>query len=312
MRKEVAKILQMQGINVNEVGATENSSGSLAPSQPRHSHPARPPVKPIPLREPPTYIRILWDEEDEITFYPEQRRYIRIETDAESRYHKANSSSSSINFIVSGTNLFLKGTTPLQGGRMRVIFEASLQGKTNEEGTIRVELTRFGLPTLVDERKFRFIDTPPARPSENKLTLPPFIVVPVDGPTDSRWLELGWPDDINTIASAAEMDNGKLTIYYSTVFPRFAAARGVFEGKDPAKADSFVERYKIWLAVHSFFLHRDREVSSTLGTMEQQTDAMINAGETQEREERCRIAALSALFASREVSQMVQGLEEDQ
>lgn len=310
MRKEVARILQLQGINVGEAGGTEASAGEPTPDKPRHPRPPRPPVTPITLKEPPTFIRIVWDEEGETTFYPEQRRYVRIETDAESRYHKANSDSSPLNIIVSGMNLSLKGTTPLQGGRMRAIFEASSQAKTDESGTIRVELTRPGLYTLFDERKFNFVNTPPARPSENKLTLPPFEVVPVGGPNDSRWLEMGWPDDINTIASSAELEGGKLTIYYSTVFPRFASTVTHLEGRDITKAASFIERYKIWLAVHSFFLYRDQQASAAAETVEQQTDAMINAEAVREREERCRIATLSALFASREVLQMAQNSQE--
>jgi hypothetical protein len=73
---------------------------------------------PIPIKKPPTYVKFVWEKGDEITFYAEQRRYLRIETDAESRYHMTNSPSPT-NFIVSGSGTSIKGTTPLQGGRMR-------------------------------------------------------------------------------------------------------------------------------------------------------------------------------------------------
>ncbi|MBI2612799.1 hypothetical protein HYW59_03265 [Candidatus Kaiserbacteria bacterium] len=307
MRKEVARILQMQGVNVGDIGGLEVSTGDGGGlDRPRKPTPPRPPVVPIPLKEPPTYIKILWDEGEEIPFHPEQRRYIRIETDAESRYHRANAESSPTNFIVSGEGLVLKGTTSLQGGRMRAVFEASPNAEVGEGGTIRVEMTRKGLPTLTDERKFKFVVPPPVRQSESKLTLPPFRVQPVEGPEDARWTGLGWPDDINILASSAEMENGELVIYYSTVFPRFASARTAFENRDAALVSSFIKRYEIWLAVHSFLWHRDQSTTEPAN----QTEEMIAAAEAHEQQERCRIATLSTLFASREARFSQAPLEE--
>ncbi len=303
MRKEVAQILQLQGVNVSEVGGLGAGSGT-ADQPPKPPRPPPPPVVPILLKDPPTFVRFVWEKDEEITFYSEQRRYLRIETDADSRYHKANSASSPTNFIVSGSGISIKGTTPLQGGRMRVIAEADHQPKVGDVGIIRVEMTRAGLPTLSDERIYAIVEVPAAKPSDSKLTLPPFEVIAVDGPDDPRWIQLAWPEDIELVASSAEMESGKLTIYFSTVFPRFAASRSRLETRDPTKAASFVERYKIWLAVHSFFLYRDQQAVAKSDTLEPQNDVEIAVAENREREERCRTAALSALFATREVSQM--------
>jgi hypothetical protein len=262
------------------------------------------------LKDPPTFVRFAWLVDEEIKFHSEQRRYLRIETDADSRYHKANSASSPTNFIISGSGISIKGTTPLQGGRMRVIAEADHQAKVGEVGMIRVEMTRSGLPTLSDERLYAIVEVPPAKPSDSRLTLPPFEVIAVEGPDDPRWLQLGWSEDIELVASSAEMESGKLTIYFSTVFPRFAASRAGLEARDPTKAESFVERYKIWLAVHSFFLYRDQQVQVKSDTLEPQNDSEIEVAENREREERCRTAALSALFAAREVSQLGMSFED--
>ena len=48
---------------------------------------------------------------------------------------------------------------------------------------------------------------------------------PDRGPDDNQWTVLGWPDDISTIASPAQPENGKLIIYYSTVFPNYVSRR---------------------------------------------------------------------------------------
>jgi hypothetical protein len=306
MRKEVARILRLQGISVGEAGALQAGSGEATGrtsggSRPR---PPRPPVQSIPLQEPPTFVRFVWNKDDEVTFYSDQRRYLRIETDAHSRYHQPDSSNSPMNFIVNGDGLSVKGTTPLQGGRMRVILEAAHQPKVGNVGTIRVELTRQGMPTLSDERVYAIVETPPAKPSESALTLPPFDVFPVEGPDDPRWIQLQWPDNVEAIASSTEKEGEKLTIYYSTFFPPFAEARANFERRDSTKAESFVERYKIWLTVHAFFLYRDQQAAAArTDLLEPDNEAEIEVAERREREERCRTAALSALFAAREVAE---------
>lgn len=298
MRREVARLLRIHGVDVGQVGGAEHSpqeGGGERPTRPRRP---RPRPQPIELHEPPTYIRFVWDEEADIPFYAEQRRYIRIETDANSSYHNPNNpSASQINIIVAGDGLRCSGSTSLQGGRMRGIFECIPSTTVGAVGTIRIELSRPGLATLADERAFRITERPPARPSDRRLTLPPFEVVPVEGPEVQRWTELGWPDDINSVACSAEMDNGRLTIYYSTVFPQYTNQLRSVEQRNAGLGASFIERYKIWLAVHSLILYRDQEIAAA----EQQRDLFEEQAETQEREERCRMAKVAALFAAREV-----------
>ncbi len=100
----------------------------------------RPTPQAIELHEPPTYIRFIYDEDREITFYSEQRRYVRIETDANSTYHDPNDAHrSNINIIVDG-DLALRGSTALKDGRMRAIIEGLNSAQLGRTGTIRVEL----------------------------------------------------------------------------------------------------------------------------------------------------------------------------
>jgi hypothetical protein len=167
-------------------------------------------------------------------------------------------------------------------------------------GTVRVELARAGLPSLSDERPFRIVETPPAKPSARQVTLPPFETRPVDGPDDNQWTVLGWPDDVSTIASSAQRENGKLIIYYSAAFPKFASQRASLERRDPAVAASFTKRYEIWLAVHSLLLYQEQQ-DRAVGGQRPAVDLDPEADEAREREERCRVATLSALFATREI-----------
>lgn len=299
MRTEVARLLRLQGVEVGQGSGGKTGKGEPLP--PTRTHPPRPKPEPVEIHEPPTYIRFVWDEEEAVKFYPEQRRYLRIVTDANSTYHNPNAPSASRLNIVVGSDLVLRGSTPLQGGRMRAVVESLPTAQTGGKGVLRLELTRLGLPALVDERAYATVPPPPSKPADSKLTLPPFNTIPID-PSDPKWASLGWADDPKVTASMAEMGEGVLTIYYSTVFPKFENQRRAFEAKDADLARSFVKRYEIWLAVHSLLLYQDqtvRENHSEGPTENSQEDPEV--WQNHERQERCRIGILSTLFASREV-----------
>ncbi|MGQ0671033.1 MAG: hypothetical protein ACT4PO_15460, partial [Actinomycetota bacterium] len=300
-RREVARLLRLHGVSAEvPVGQEPTHRGERA-ERPTHPRRTRPQPQPLELHEPPTYIRIVWAREEEITFYAQQRRYIRIETDANSTYHDPhNPSASRINVIVTGEGVTLRGSTPLQGGRMRLILEGTTSPRVGEAGTIRVELMRLGLPSLADERTFRVVETPPARPADRRVSLPPFDWRAVEGPDDRRWTELEWPEDPALVASSAQMEgDGVLWIYYSTVFPKYADQLAAFERRDPALARSFTERYKVWLAVHSLLLYQSQQEAEAARGAGVELDPELV--EQREREERCRVATLSTVFAAREV-----------
>jgi hypothetical protein len=307
MRNEVARLLRIHGVDLGQAagGGAGSGQGNVRPTDRRRP---RPQPEPIELHEPPTFVRFLWDEDGTITFYPEQRRYLRILTDANSTYHNANSPGTSRINIIVGDQLVLRGSTPLQGGRMRAIVECSNSAHLGHTGALRVELTRPGLPVLVDERPFTIVAAPESRPADRRVSLPPFRTVAVNGPDDPKWTQLGWPDNNALIASEAEMEEGTLVIYYSTTFPKFAGQRQAFENRDTTLAASFSKRYEIWLSVHSLLHYQDQQLSAT-----EQRNSQVSAdgpervqedpdlAQERERQERCRIAILSTLFAAREV-----------
>jgi hypothetical protein len=244
----------------------------------------------------------VWDEGEDITFFPKQRRYVRIETDANSNYHDPiNPSNSRINIISTDANVLRSGSTPLKGGRLRGIFEAPSNARMGATGIIRVELSRPGLPILADERTFRIVETPPIRDPERRVTLPPFEVIPVENMEAQLWADLSWPDNPNVVASSAQMSEGVLLVYYSEIFPNFRNRLARLEARDTSLGRSFTARYKIWLAVHSLLLYQDQqeERSTAVGGGTDQTE---KEGEEAEQKERCRLATISAIFAQREVN----------
>lgn len=298
MRREVARLLRLQGIEIGETTGIRAGGDRLTPDRPTRPRGPRPRPQPIEVSEPPTYIRILWDEEESIGFFPGQRRYIRIETDANSSYYNPDSPGvSRINLIVQGS-VTLRGSTPLRGGRMRAILEVPDATTVGGTGMVRVELGRFGLTVLSDERRIVVNEAPPVRPGRQVLSLPPFETHPV-APDDERWTELNWPDDVAAVASSAVMENGTLVIYYSTAYPKFAGPLVRYEQRNQGLAVSFTTRYEVWLAAHSLLFYRDQEEAAAQHPTVDEPDS--EAAEDRERQERCRMATLAALFATREV-----------
>lgn len=311
MRKEVARLLKIQGFNVNEAMGGQTAAETSTPdslTHPKKSRTRREPT-PIELHEPPTYIKILWDEDSSITFYPQQRRYLRIETDAQSTYHNhLDLAASKINVISEGGSVTCKGSTPLKNGRMRVIIDCGTSAKVGDKGTIRVELSRAGLSTLTDSKTYAIIEEPPVDASSHQIALPDFDVRPVS-PDDPLWTTLNWPENVETIASSSVPEEGKVIVYYSTVFPEFQKQREVLEKRDTDAAKRFTERYEIWLALHSLLIQHYQEQKEAAMSSLQDQDSEI--AEKLEQQERCRMAILSSLIARREIQMGDKGNTEE-
>lgn len=300
MRREVARLLRMQGLDLGQATTgAQAGAGEPTSERPQRPHRPRPRPEPLEVQEPPTYIRILWEADEPIGFYSGQRRYVRIETDANSIYHNPdNPAAGRINIVAEGPTI-VRGSTPLSGGRMRAIFDAPDTAEVGQPGRIRVELMRPGLASLSDERPTIIHEPPPARAGRQQLSLPPFRAQPVS-PADDMWTTLGWPDNVEDVATEAVLQDGILIIYYSTAFPKYANHRARLEQRDPTIADSFTLRYEIWLAAHSLLFHKDEE-EQPAAVVEGEEDGGSVLSEAAERKERIRVANLATLFAAREI-----------
>ena len=293
MRRQVAKLLRIAGAALIEAPGTGGKKGP-GDAVPKPLPKPRPKPEPIVSREPPTFIKIIWDESEDITFYAGQRKYIRIETDANSSYHDPDDPRKSRINIAVGDDLKVIGTSPLSGGRMRVGVECKSSIVVGSKGSIRIELYRPGLPTLSDERSYAIVEPPPPKEAEHKAAFPDFRVIPVAGPDESDWeyvCDYTGEPDVTRHASGAVMNDGVLYVYYSEVFPRFATERHRLEQQNPALAQSFQKRYELWLAVHALLVYQEREGAES----EEESVKEI------ERQERCRLATIASMVASQEV-----------
>lgn len=303
IQRQVARLLRLVGPALAEVAGTQVDGGG---DEPKKNGGSKTP-EPIEPSEPPTFIRIVADEDEPITFHAGQRRYVRVETDANSDYHDPDDPKKSRLNIAVGDDLEVFGTSPLRGGRMRIGVRSKTEVALSSKGSIRVELYRPGASTLSDERDYAIVEPPKPKEGEKKTAFPQFKLIPVDGPDDENWMYVnGESEDRDTRkhASGAEMTEGVLYVYYSTTFPRFASEKKKLEQQNPALAQSFQRRYELWLAVHALLKHEDDEAAEDVFGEDEATQEMS-------RQERCRLASIAAMVAAQEVKSGV-ALEEDE
>jgi len=323
IRKEVSRLLKIQGVEFTPdtgsgASSTDGAAGGAGTDAAGGSRGGTGPgtgssggggggggrprsITPIQLKEPPTFVRIVWDQAEPIKFHPQRERWIRIETDAQSTYHdQLDLSKSKFNFV-SDPHLIVQGTTKLANGRFMVKLKARPEAKPGEVSKFSVELVRPGLGALTDSRKVEIVPAPPARQGKQKLSMPKFEFVRLESKDDPNWINLGWPEDVSKVASYSEFKEGVLTVYYSVLFPEFDNARKAFEQKDTALGQAFELRYRIWLAVHSFLLHKTEEESES-GTVAAAVDGdTTKSVEDHETAERCRVARMAVMVADTEI-----------
>jgi hypothetical protein len=289
LRKEVAKMLTLVGRAREETQGAEKGDTERAIPAGRPRGPRK--VKPLTTNDPPTYITIVADNEGPVKFFPDQRKWLRVETDAPAHYHDTKRlKESKINVVIQG-GLKLAGTSSLKGGRMRIALDCEEALPIGSTGTIQIVLTRSGMAALEDSVSYVVSEAPKQQKNLKKQSFPDFELIPVDGPDDPNWQNISEDSvDIQGNASRALLSEGVLNIYYSKAFPKFAEESRKWDSLDIQKARSFQRRYEVWLAVHALLMQEsDNEEHD-----EEQAENFW-------RDERCRVAVLASMIASQEV-----------
>lgn len=294
MKRQVARMLRFVG--AADVDLPGSKTGSTTVTPPKPPKPPPPPPEPIPTMEPPTFIRIVGDPDVPLKFYAGQRRWIRVETDANSDYHNPNDPEESRINVAVGDSLKVFGTTPLSHGRMRIGVECSVDVSLKTTGSIRIELYRKGLPALSTEREFEVVEQPKPKEGQKGRPFPEFKVIAVDDINDPNWPYVTDQADSESVeehASGSVKQGDVLYVYYSELFPRYAQEAKRLAGQSPGLAASFKKRYELWLVVHALLVHQKEDDAKVY---EDPDDAVKDA----ERKERCRLAAIAAMYASQE------------
>jgi len=103
-----------------------------------------------------------------ITLFKEQRRYIRVETDANSTYHTPEKPKALSHIIATIDGVKVAGSTPLKGGRMRIILGAAAEPPVAPKAICASSCPVLAA-TLGDERGMKIIEAPKAEPRSGQL-----------------------------------------------------------------------------------------------------------------------------------------------
>ena len=291
-RQEVASLLRMRGIKVSmgNVASKAKDGKDKTDKKPRPT--PRPPT-PVSTCDPPTFINILPDNEKPLEFYPGQRKYIRIKTNAADSYHRGyQNAENKINYYINSEAYKIVGSTPLADGNFRIIVDATDNTEIITEASLNIDLTRTSMSPISATKNCIVVERPEARDKSKTLTLPPFDFIPIEGPDDEKWGQRGWPDDDeNFPAFDYDYASDELIIYYSAVYPDYTAKLRRFENHSDAKAKTYKKRYEVWLAVFSLIESEKAKKHPESTEEAAQNDKIRNFSST---------ASLAALFAQRE------------
>ena len=280
IKKEVLSLLRAYGksealeIGNENPGDGGNVTTNLGPKTKQ--------LKFIELKEVPTYVHLLGDL---IKFYPGQRRYLRVETDAMPDYEDK------IAIEIEKDIFEIAGKTSLQAGRMRFIIDAKEDAAIGQQGKIRVSLITENGERLEDDLSYEIVEKPTQKKGRKKVGTPDIQVVPIKGPEDPQWDDLGWPKNTETVAYSYIKDENGYTIYYSEIFPPYKEKLKKFEREKASLAKIFKRRYEIWLSVHSILFDEDKKDYDELE-------------EKRSLEEMKRVAKLATIFAQKEIKEM--------
>lgn len=300
VRREVAKMLRLAGFAVTEdAGAKADKAGDK--EHPKPTKDKKPKTQePITPNDPPSFVELLGA--DPLTFYPGQRRYLRIRTDALSKYHNAiDPFKSRFEFIVDGPHLSLAGTTELSAGHMRIIIASKDDAVVGAKGKIRVELRPPASTTLSDELTYEIVAPPPVKEKTSTVNLPEIRIYPVTSVDDGTWVELDWPEDVSEVAAeyTPQEKENRILVHYSTLFPKYRAAYQQLAVKDLAKAESFQKRFEIWLVTSVLIHWQDtRDDKTPIAGEDIDPDKLADY----KRDELRRAAQAAIIYAQREVA----------
>lgn len=299
IRREVAQMLKVFGFSVAEEGPAAASSGGEPGAGTGRTRGSRPKPIPIAIKEPPTFLEIIGPSP--VTLYPGQRRYIRLRTDANSKYHDPQDlTASRFNFLLAGEGIKLSGTSALREGHMRAVVAASQDCTIGTTGKFRVELYRAGLSPLTAEVPVSIVKAPEISKATEKIKLPKIDIQSVTSAESEEWVSLSWPDDVRGVAFDYSYEKAKDTIVirYSTIFPRFEGVFNAFASRDLPASVSFQKRYEMWLTAMTIIHWQDVEGDATSMSEESLDQERMD---NYRRDELRRFAKVAIIYAQRDV-----------
>jgi hypothetical protein len=175
--------------------------------------------------------------------------------------------------------LELASKSPLRGGRIRWRLRTSPSAVAGTKGKIVAAVTRPDSSQVSDSIEFEIFPEIEKEAKMNKGLVPPFHIVPID-PDHPDWGTV-WgdiedtPEKIQSVAyKPVTLQDGTITVYYSTVFTLFKAQVDKLKLHSEALYNLFKTNYEIWIGYHAILQERSNSHPSS-GMDEDALDAQL-------------------------------------
>lgn len=248
VQKQISALLKEAGYESTEKAETVTPGENENGIRPRTPRPPKPPQDPLPTLPYPevSFVKIVYPE-DAFELELNSTVSVLIHTDADARMHEQ------LRVRFEPDVLEVASVKPLSGGRARWRLKAKQGSTAGQSGNVVVTMTRLDGSQLSDSIDFTL--TPPkAQPAQQgKGKIPPFEVLPVN-PDDAEWDTL-WDEedfkDKHAVAYKALKTQGKIIVYYSTVFTPLAQTLARLKVLSESKMKLFTTNYKVWIGYHA-------------------------------------------------------------
>lgn len=248
VQKQISALLKEAGYESTEKAETDTPGDNGNGVRPRPPRPPRPPQEPLATLPYPevSFLKIVYPEE---AFELELNSTVSvlIHTDADARMHEQ------LRIRFEPDVLEVASVKPLSGGRARWRLKAKQGSTAGQSGNVVVTMTRLDGSQLTDSIDFALIAPKPQPAQQGKGKIPPFEVFPIN-PDDPEWNSL-WDEeeykDKNAVAYKALKTQGKIIVYYSTVFTPFAQTIARLKLQSESKMKLFTTNYKVWIGYHA-------------------------------------------------------------
>ena len=197
MRERFARLMERFKAGVD---ATAPSRGQEGGGRPQHQAGSREPLKPLPTKDEPTFIKIA-NTQKPIPIRMDRHALVRLESDAPDGYLMTHIHAKLTLGCDPEGMVVLESKSDFQGGRSRITIRPTDKTKPGDAGTITVFLFTPSEKTFTAKSTFK-IEKPEeqettGKTSKAKVQAPEPIPV-----NEDEWHQFGWND-----ASVAEVDD---------------------------------------------------------------------------------------------------------
>ena len=281
VRQQVTRLLKEAGLQVSEAAKADvegKGERRIVTRQRRPMYKKRDPLPTLPYPGA-TFVRFA-SPDQHLEAHLQDSELVLVETDADAEYDRRGL----IGIHSTDDLLEIESKANLSGGRIRWRLRPSNNAKTGAIGELKVFLNKPDGTQLTASISFEVLPARDRPAKVGKTTIPPFEIQPISPSETEKW-DMLWPhdggDELRQQAHAyiADEHGGKTWVYYSTVFPPFAATVERLKMSKPEIVQAFTTAYEVWIAYHAI-LQKQAEELSGIDANDEKIDEMLDVQRT--------------------------------